>query len=139
MELEVDLRIELLSVHVLRINSSEDEEIVQDGLDVTLHLPPWSGPVGLKDLDIDVTSFQTNEYWDEFPELIEEALREDSGIWQQTLWKVSGIFLIPGELPISSAVQQLQFDLDFHHNFTEDQLEIDDDYYFKVLTFSQII
>jgi hypothetical protein len=137
-EIESQLRIELVSVHVLRIGIDEDEELIQDGVEVTLQIPPWSGPVGLKDWDFKADSIETNDYWEEFPKVMEIALKENSGIWQQMFWKVEGSFLIPSDLTILQAANQILFRLDINHNFSDEQLEIDDDQYIKVLSVEEI-
>jgi hypothetical protein len=139
-EREVDLKIELLSVHVLHINEDEDEDEIQDGIEVTLQCPPWSGPIGIKNwVNLDITSLETNEYWDRFPELIEIGTAEDSGIWQQILWEIEGTFIIPEGMPISEAVERLLFDLDIYHDFSEDQVHVDDVRYFQILSASELV
>lgn len=137
-EIESQLRIELVSVHVLRIGKNEDEELIQDGVEVTLQIPPWSGPVGLRDWDYNAESIETNEYWGEFPEIMEIAMKENSGIWQQIFWKVEGVFLIPADLTFLEAANRILFSLEINHNFSEEQLEIDDAQYIKVLSVEEI-
>jgi len=128
----VNLRISLVTVHVLEIAAGEDEEAIQSGIEVYLNLIAGETKIGLDYQSLQIDEAFTNDYWDSIPELDKLAQQDNHGIWQQMIWNIEGKFKILDGMSALEAAESISWDLIFEHEFTEDQLEIPSQY-FKVL------
>ena len=132
MNQNIKLRISLVSVHVLKIADGEDEEAIQDGIKVFLNLRAGETKIGLDYESLKISSIFTNDYWDSIPELAVRAEQDDHGIWQQMIWEIEGDFSILDGMSAQDAAESISWELDFEHDFTEEQIE-EPTQYFKVL------
>jgi hypothetical protein len=128
----VNLRISLVTVHVLEIAAGEDEEAIQGGIEVYLNLIAGETKIGLDYKSLQIDEAFTNDYWDSIPELDKLAQQDNHGIWQQMIWNIEGKFKILDGMSALEAAESISWDLIFEHEFTEDQLEMPSQY-FKVL------
>jgi hypothetical protein len=133
----VKLRISLVSVHVLVIADGEDEEAIQDGIEVFLNLPAGETKIGLDYESLKIDSTFTNDYWESIPNLAILAKEADYGIWQQIIWNLEGSFEILDGMSAQEAAESISWELNFEHQFTEEQIE-EPTQYFKVLDASFI-
>jgi len=128
----VNLRISLVTVHVLEIAAGEDEEAIQGGIEVYLNLIAGETKIGLYYKSLQIDEAFTNDYWDSIPELDKLAQQDNHGIWQQMIWNIEGKFKILDGMSALEAAESISWELIFEHEFTEDQLEMPSQY-FKVL------
>lgn len=132
MNQNIKLRISLVSVHVLKIADGEDEEVIQDGIKVFLNILAGETKIGLDYESLKISSTFTNDYWDSIPELAVRAEQDDHGIWQQMIWDIEGDFSILDGMSAQDAAESISWELNFEHDFTDEQIE-EPTQYFKVL------
>lgn len=116
----ISLKISLLTVHVLEIAESQDQDLIQDGIEVFLSPIAQQTAIGLVHDSLRISSSQTNDYWDKIPELLEMAEKDKSGIWQQTLWQVQGDYLIPKGMAFGKAAESISWEIYIEHEFADD-------------------
>ncbi len=133
----VRLRISLLSVHVLRMADGEDEEAIQDGIEIFLNPIAGETRIGLDYESLQISSEFTNDFWGQVPEIAKLAQQDNHGIWQQMIWDIEGNFEILQGMSPEIAANSICWELNFEHDFTDEQLE-EPIQYFKVITASQV-
>lgn len=133
----VKLKISLVSVHVLVITDGEDEEAIQDGIEIYLNLLAGETKIGLDYESLNISSTFTNDYWASMPDIALRAQQADYGIWQQMIWDIEGNFEIFEGMAAQVAAESISWELNFEHEFTEEQIE-EPIQYFKVLEASFI-
>jgi hypothetical protein len=128
----VKLKISLVSVHVLVIADGEDEEIIQDGIEVYLNLIAGETKVSFDYKSLDISSTYTNDYWESIPDIALLAQQAEYGIWQQMIWDIEVNLDISEEMSAQDAAESISWELNFEHDFSEEQIE-EPSQYFKVL------
>ncbi len=118
------MKVSLLTVHVLEISADEDEDEIQDGIEVFLELLAGETRIGLNFDSLLIDSTFTDSYWDSIPHILELAEKSDYGIWQQMIWNVEGDFEVPNGVSAETAAQSIGWNLDFDHDFDENQLNV---------------
>jgi hypothetical protein len=128
-----NLSISLLTVHVLDIPDKSREEEIQDDIAVFLSPVASQTPIGLDYDSLAISSQYTNDFWELIPDVLVRANEASSGIWQQTIWKISGAFIVPDEMAAEQAAQSIEWELYLEHKFDDEDVELTS-YYWKVIS-----
>ena len=128
-----NLSISLLTVHVLDIPDKSREEEIQDDIAVFLSPVASQTPIGLDYDSLAISSQYTNDFWELMPDVLVRANEASSGIWQQTIWKISGAFIVPDEMAAEQAAQSIEWELYLEHKFDDEDVELTS-YYWKVIS-----
>lgn len=132
-ELKKNLSLSLLTVHVLNIADESREDEIQDQIDLFLNPVASQTSIGLDYDSLAISSQQTTDFWELMPDVLEHVNEATSGIWQQTIWKISGDFIVPDEMTAVQAAQSIQWELYLEHKFDDDDVELSS-YYWKVVS-----
>lgn len=128
-----NLSISLLTVHVLDIPDKSREEEIQDDIAVFLNPVASQTSIGLDYDSLAISSQYTNDFWELMPDVLVRANEVSSGIWQQTIWKISGEFIVPDEMAAEQAAQSIEWELYLEHKFDDEDVELTS-YYWKVIS-----
>jgi len=128
-----NLSISLLTVHVLDIPDKSREEEIQDDIAVFLTPVASQTSIGLDYDSLAISSQYTNDFWELMPDVLVRANEASSGIWQQTIWKISGAFIVPDEMAAEQAAQSIEWELYLEHKFDDEDVELTS-YYWKVIS-----
>lgn len=128
-----NLSISLLTVHVLDIPDKSREEEIQDDIAVFLNPVASQTSIGLDYDSLAISSQYTNDFWELMPDVLVRANEASSGIWQQTIWKISGPFIVPDEMTAEQAAQSIEWELYLEHKFDDEDIELTS-YYWKVIS-----